>query len=272
MSDDLRAAEALAALQALDTARIEYKADVTPAVLDIDNRDVTTLFSVDNLDRVGDITEVSAFQKSISERAERIPHLYMHDLNAPAIARILSFQRLSRQELPTDVQTEHPDATGGVACVSRYLKSGRGAEVYEGICDGIPYQASFGYQVVRAEAKALPNGKKARLIKELRLFEVSTTPPGHAANQATRVRLGKALALIEELKAGWRHGRNTDIDALNQMAVWLLEMGATNIRLIDAAPQETPARTSTEDELIAWFESLSTSEVSNESVPLSGAS
>jgi HK97 family phage prohead protease len=257
MSDDLRAAEAFAALQGLDTARIEYKADITPAVLDIDNRDVTTLFSVDCLDTVGDITEVGAFKQTINRRGKNIAHLYMHELNEPPIARIMSFQPLSRAELPTDVQIEHPDATGGMACVSRYLKTGRGAEVYEGIKEGIPFQASFGYSVVRAEAKALPDGKKARVIKELLLYEVSTTPPGHAANSATRTRLGKAQAIIEELKAGWRHGKHGDIETINQMVAMLIGMGATNAQLIDAAPPLHAARPSNAlDDIIADIEAV----------------
>jgi HK97 family phage prohead protease len=255
MSDDLRAAEAFAALQGLDTARIEYKADITPAVLDIDNRDVTTLFSVDCLDTVGDITEVSAFKRSIDHRAERIPHLWMHELG-PSIARIMSFQSLKRQELPTDVQIEHPDATGGMACVSRYLKTGRGAEVFEGIKEGIPYQASFGYQVNKHEKKALPDGRHVRVIKELTLFEVSTTPPGHAANAATRVRLGKALAVLEELKAGKRHS-SSDVALLNEIAALVLSLGADNITLIEPAPQPDAARTSHElDNLIADIEAV----------------
>lgn len=257
MSDDLRAAEALAALQSLDAHAIEYKADIAPAVLDIDNRDVTTLFSVDCLDSVGDITEVSAFRKSIAERTGRIPHLYMHDLNAPAIARIMSFQELKRAELPTDVQREYPDARGGMACVSRYLKSGRGAEVLDGIKEGIGYQASIGYQVVKAEQKALPDGRKARVIKELRLFEVSTTAPGHAANAATRTRLGKALEVLEEIKAGWRHGKHDDISILNQIAALVHSLGASNITLIEAAPQLEAAHTSTMvDDLLSEVTSL----------------
>ena len=166
--DDTRAADALATIQSLDASRLEFKADVPQAILDIDNRDVTTLFSVDSLDSVNDITEVPAFRKSIAERSDRIPHIYMHDLHAPAIARIMGFQALRRSELPTDVQQQHPDATGGMACVSRYLKSGRGAEVYDGIKEGIPYQASFGYQVLKADKKALPDGRTARVIKELK--------------------------------------------------------------------------------------------------------
>jgi len=256
MSDDLRAAEALAALQSLDTGRMEYKADIPTAILDIENRDVTTLFSVDNLDTTGDITEVSAFKKSIAERNGRIPHLFMHDLNSPSIARILSFQALTRAELPTDVQQEHPQATGGMACVSRYIKTGRGAEVFEGIKEGIGYLASFGYQVVNAEKKSLPDGRKVRRIKELRLFEISTTLPGHAANAATRTRLGKALEVLEELKAGWRHGQHNDIAILNQIAVLVASLGANNIQLIEAAPVQPEPRTSTVDTLISEITSI----------------
>jgi len=257
MSDDLRAAEALAALQSLNPDRIEYKADVATAVLDIDNRDVTTLFSVDNLDSVGDITRPSAFKQSINRRGDKIPHLFMHDLSQPAIARIVAFQPVSRPELPTDVLQEHPEATGGMACVSRYLKSGRGAEVFDGIRDGIAYQASFGYQVVRAEKKTLSNGRTARIIDELILFEVSTTHPGHAANAATRTRLGKALALLEEMKAGWRHGQHNDIAILNQIAALVASLGASNITLIDAAPQAQPARPSTViDDLLSEVSSI----------------
>lgn len=245
MSDDLHAAEALEALRSLGDAPMEYKTDITPAILDISDRDVTTLFSVDNLDSVGDITEVGAFKRSIDHRANQIPHLLMHDLTSPAIARVLSFQALKRGELPTDVQVAYPDATGGMACVSRFLTKGRGAEVLEGIREGIAYGASFGYQVLRSEHRPTKSGDKARVIKELKLFEISTVLPGHAANAATRVRLGKALAALEELKAGWRHGKHDDVALLNQIAALVLSLGATNISLLEPAPLEKPARTST---------------------------
>lgn len=259
MSDDYRAAEAVAALQSLDAGRMEYKADVAPAVLDIDNRDreVTTLFSVDNLDSVGDITEVTAFKRSIDHRGGRIPHLFMHDLNAPAIARILSFQTLRRADLPTDVQQLYPDATGGMACVSRYLKSGRGAEVYDGIKEGIPYQASFGYKTINALRQTLPDGRKARRIKELAFYEVSTTLPIHAANDATRTRLGKALAELEEMKAGWRHGKHDDIAALRHIYDIVTELLGIPSTLIESAPLVAPARTSSAvDDLLSEITSI----------------
>jgi phage head maturation protease len=257
MSDDeTRAADALAALQQLDAARIEYKSDVGSAVLDVvtRNREVTTLFSVDNLDTVGDITEVTAFKRSIDHRGDRIPHLFMHDLNAPAIARIMSFQALRRAELPTDVQQTYPEATGGMACVSRYLKSGRGAEVFEGIEDGIPYQASFGYKTINAVRESLKDGRKARRIKELAFYEVSTTLPSHAANDATRTRLGKALQVLEEMKAGWRHGRHDDLAILNQIVQLCASLGA-DLSLPEPAPLPA-ARTSEVDDILAQLDAV----------------
>ena len=125
--DETRAADALAALQTIDADRIDYKADITPAVLDIENTGMSPLCSRSIRSIVSATSpRLQAFRKSTSERIDRIPHLYMHDLNQPAIARILSFQPLKRIELPTDVQNEYPDVPGGMACVSRYLKSGRG--------------------------------------------------------------------------------------------------------------------------------------------------
>jgi len=256
MDDETRAADALAALQTIDADRIEYKADITPAVLDIENRDVTTLFSVDSLDRVGDITEVSAFRKSTSERIDRIPHLYMHDLNQPAIARILSFQPLKRIELPTDVQNEYPDATGGMACVSRYLKSGRGAEVFEGIKDGIGYQASFGYRATKAVPRTLPDGTRARVIKELQLFEVSTVAPGHAAHAGTRAyRLSKALEALNEIKAGWRHGKHDDLARLHEILDLVNGLLGIEPEPSEAEPQFI-ALTSEVDDVLARIDAM----------------
>lgn len=258
MTDDLRAAEALRALVQIDETRIEYKSNVDVPALSVDGREVTTLFSVDCLDTVGDITPVSAFRTSLQGKAERIPHLFMHDLTAPAIALIRSFEELSRKDLPADVQAEYPEATGGMASVSSYLTTPRASEIFEGIKAGVPYQASFGYQVLQAtphRSKKQPSGKPARVLNEVRLWEVSTTLPNHAAQPATRVRLGKALALLEELKAGRRHSE-TDLDFLNQIAALVIRLGASNAQLIEAVAPDDQVGTSAVDALIHDIEVL----------------
>jgi len=178
----------------------------------------------------------------------------------------MDFQTLRRAELPTDVQQQYPEATGGVACVSRYLKSGRGAEVYDGLKEGIPYGASIGYRALDVARETRPDGRKARRIKELALYEISTTLPGHAMNAATRTRLGvKVLEALEEFKAGWRHGSHADLTALRQMAAILAELIPDTIRLIEPAPLVQPARTSSAiDDLLSEVSTIY--EVSNVSI------
>jgi hypothetical protein len=261
MSDDeTRAAEALEVMRRADTARIETKAEIPSAVLDVSGRDVSILFSVDTLDRVGDITSPKAFNRSIGLGVDRIAHLFMHDDKQPAIGRLLTIETVGRRDLPADVQAQHPEATGGAVAVSRLLKAGRGAEVLEGIRDGIPYGASFGYIAKKAVPHPtikLPSGRPARYLEEVHLLEVTTALPGAAVNLATRSRLGKALELLAEMKAGRRHSAN-DVDLLNEIAALVLSLGATNVQMITAelAQQDSPARTSDVDALLADIGSL----------------
>src|SRR5690348_6021324 len=119
MSDDDRAQDALAVLQRLDSERIEVKASLPSAVLDVTGREITQLFSVDNLDRIGDVTEPKAFNRSIGLGLDRIPHLFMHDDKQPAIGKLLKIETVTRSQLPPDVQQEYPEATGGAVFVSR---------------------------------------------------------------------------------------------------------------------------------------------------------
>ena len=57
-------------------------------------------------------------------------------------------------------KSEYPDATGGVTCVSRFLKTPRAEEVLQGIKEGIPFGASFGYIVTKHGRKLLPDGRQ----------------------------------------------------------------------------------------------------------------
>lgn len=259
MSDELAAAEAVLALERIDVGALQFKTDLPSAVLHTENREVTTLFSVNNVDSQGDVTPPGAFKMSIGLGVQRIPHLYMHDLHLPPIARVLNIEPVARADLPPDVQQAYPDADGGMAAISRFLKTGRAAEVYDGICEGIGYQASFGYIVRKASPHPtlrLADGRPARLLEEVHLAEISTTPPGHAANDATRVRLGKALALLEEYKAGRRHGE-TDMERLRQLALLILDLGADNIqRIPEAAAQPDVARTDEADRVLSSIADL----------------
>jgi phage head maturation protease len=258
-SDEQRAEQALDIMRRADSARIETKAEIPSAVLDVAGRDVSILFSVDTLDRVGDITSPKAFNRSIGLGVDRIAHLFMHDDRQPAIGRIMTIETVTRRDLPADVQAAHPEATGGAVAVSRLLKAGRGAEVLEGIREGIPYGASFGFITKKSTNHPTirrPDGRPARWLEEVHLLEVTTALPGAAVNLATRSRLGKALELLAEMKAGARHSAN-DVDLLNEIAALVLSLGATNITAVlsDPAQAATP-RTSAIDALLHDIGSL----------------
>ena len=268
MNEDYRAAEAVAALQQVDLDRIEYKSSIDSPALSVDGRDVTTLFSVDCVDSVGDITMPSAFEGAMQGKAENVPHLFMHDLMSPAIGLIRKFEQVARSDLPPDVQFEHPKATGGMACISTFLQTPRADEVFQGIKAGVPYGASFGYSVKQHAPHPhlkRADGRPVRVLNKVWLYEVSTCLPNHAANAATRTQLNKMYALFEEIKAGWRHGTHVDIERMNSMVAWLIDMGATNAQLRDVAPPaDAPGRTSAVDSLIADIESIY--EVTNERI------
>lgn len=259
MSDELAAAEAMLALERVDKSQLVYKSDIPAAVLHTENREVTTLFSVNNVDSQGDITPPEAFSRSIGLGAHRIPHLYMHDMHLPPIASVLKIEAVGRDALPPDVLAAYPEADGGMVAVSRFLPVGRSAEVYEGIVAGIGYQASFGCVLRKSSPHPTlkaRNGRPARVLEEVHLAEISTTPPGQAANDATRVRLGKALALLEEYKAGRRHGHQ-DMTSLREIARLLLELGADNITLIPESPaQPDVARTDEADRVLSSIADL----------------
>lgn len=260
MSDDLRAAEAHAALLSMQPSRIEYKSNVESAGYSVDGREVTTVFSVDCLDSVGDLLPVSAFRTSLQGKAERIPHLWMHDVMAPPIAVIRAFHELKRADLPADVQAGYPDATGGVACTSRFLTTTRANEIFDGFVQGVPFQASIGYSVVKStphRSQKTTEGKPARVLNEIRLYEVSTTQPNHAAQPATRAWVNKVLALLEEIKLGARHSA-VDMSSLTHIAEVLMGLGVpiTFIqRTADAAP-ESPVGTSDVDALLSDIASI----------------
>jgi len=286
MNDDYRAAEAVAALQSIDAGRIEYKANVDIPALSVDGREVTTLWSVDCLDDVGDITPVSAFSSVLTAKPESIPHLFMHEITQPAIAVVRKVEPVTRADLPSDVQAAYPEATGGMSSVSTFLSTPRADEIFQGIKAGIPYQASFGYRVLQSTPHRQikrADGKPARVLNQLYLYEISTTHSNHAAQPATRVRLGKALALLEEykaalegIKAGRRHSE-TDMAWIRQgveLARQIMNMfdalGADNLQpIVVAGPPATVERTPTV-ELIADIRSILG--VSNEQVSVHAAS
>lgn len=219
------------------------------AVKSISGRKVTGVFSVfGNLDDYHDRMWPGCFSKTLNERAGRIHHLWQHDFMSPPIAIITDIKEVSRDQLPDEVLRRAPEAMGGAEVTREYLDTERAQEVLTAIKAGAPLEMSFAYDPIKYDFEELPDARyeweKIRNLREVRLYETSDVLWG--ANDATVA--SKALALPldfllkqlsanleiaqQQIKAGSRHSQ-ADIDRINQIAQLSLDLGATNIKLLD---------------------------------------
>lgn len=221
----------------------EYKSLPRPhAIKAIDDRQVTTIFSVAGvLDSYDDIVLPGAFAKTIADRGSKIFHLWSHDFFSPPIAVVKSLREIPRDELPPSILAEYPEAAGGAEAVSEFLETDRANEVLSGLKAGAPLGASFGYDVITMSF-AQQDGKEVRLLKEVRLHEISTVlwganPAALGSKMPLDILARHLKAFAADVKAG-RRNAGTDQERINEIARLSLELGADNIKLLDEAIDE----------------------------------
>jgi HK97 family phage prohead protease len=143
-----------------------------------------------NVDSYGDIVEAGAFSKTIAERGRSVPILWQHD---------------SRLPIGTG---EVYDAGGHLGIKGRIIDSvSYGADALKLIREGVVKGLSIGYTVLK---DAWDADRKVRLLKEIKLFEVSVvTFPANELAMLTGVKsdsrdelIAAAYYVIDELKAG----------------------------------------------------------------------
>lgn len=238
MNGQLRASEHLAAARALiERVGSEPHKSLDGAITATDDQRATMIFSVFGVrDSHGDIVVPGAFTKSIAERGHKLPLIWNHDLSTPSIGLVHSIREVGKDELKADIQQRFPEATGGMQAEVEFFDSPLALNIYAGVKRNAPYMASYQYDAPRKRMVEQPDGRKARMLEEIRLHELTVCHFG--SNPATY--LSKAQAMLEdyELKAGRRHSSG-DVDALNEIARLLHRLGATNITLIEEALEET---------------------------------
>lgn len=218
---------------------MEYKS-VPAAVKAIEGRVVTGIFAVHgNLDSYHDISHPGSFSKTLSERQKRVKFLWGHDFYSPPTAVIKGIREVARDELPEAVLERAPTATGGVEVVREYLTNERASEVFEAVASGANDEMSYGYDALRFDFQEV-DGVQVRNLREVRLWEVSDVLFG--ANPATagskllmppEALMKHIEALLQELKEG-RRNAGTDQERINLIAQLAAELGADNIKLLDA--------------------------------------
>lgn len=161
---------------------------------------VVSVFGV--LDDGGDIVVPGAYAKTITERGRRIrvldghnSHSVMHVVGVP-----LAMRELSRAELPAEILSQWPEATGGLWTRTQYLlNTEEGAGVFARIASGALAEYSIGYQVMQAgyqDVEWRGSIVPARLLKEIKLWEYS--PVVWGMNPATATVQVKAAETAPE--------------------------------------------------------------------------
>lgn len=212
----------------------------------IEGRTVTGLFSIfGNIDAYDDIVMPGAFAKTISERAGRILHFWSHNISAVPTAVVNGLREVGRDELPPEVLSRFPEATGGCEVTRTYLNTDEGNRVFEALNGGAPLQMSFGFDPVTydfAEVPTMP-GYRVRRLTEVRLYETSDVNFG--ANDATVASKASPAELIKQLsgllnqlqsagtKSGARHSE-ADYKLLDEAAALMVRLGARNIAFTQA--------------------------------------
>lgn len=163
-----------------------------------DGRTVTGISAVIGVMDSGlDLLHKGAFVKTISERGDRVKHLWQHDMHQPPIATIVELKEVGRADLPKDMKEKWPSAKGGLLVKRKYLPTVRGEEVLAGLKSDPPAvtEMSFGYDAVKFDFEEVQDGDYKgmlfRNLREVRLWDTSDVNWG--MNEATVAHMKSAL-------------------------------------------------------------------------------
>lgn len=204
---------------------VEYKSLGGLTSQSINGRTVDGIAAVmGNIDDIGDITHKGAFKKTIQEQKGRVMFTFNHEIMDLPRARIDELKEISRDELPYQVKSQWPEATGGLFVKRTYLDTPRGDEAFIGVTQGAINEMSYGYHKVKADFGRV-EGKSVRNLREVRLIDICDTTFG--VNPAT-VSRKSALPFHETPKApedtawdGPAETKAASIDDLKAMCAWV---------------------------------------------------
>lgn len=204
---------------------IEYKSIAGFKPESINGRTVDGIAAVTgNMDDASDITHKGAFLKTIQERRKRIMFTFNHELEETPRARIDELKEIPRSDLPVQIKSQFPEATGGLFVRRTYLETPRGEEAFQGVITGAIPEMSYGYQAIKKD-RGTYEGKSVRNLYEVRLIDICDTTLG--VNPATLSRKS-ALPYHETPKASedttWDAGKEVDkadVSDLKEMCAWV---------------------------------------------------
>lgn len=126
-----------------------------------------------NIDLDGDVIQRGAFKKTIKEKKGRVPIVWFHDPSEPI-------------GLASVEEDDHGLKVEG----QLNLKVLRGRDAHALMQQEVMLDHSFGFDTIK-EGVEERDGKEVRVLKELKLYEISPLPIGFAANPAAGVEMVK---------------------------------------------------------------------------------
>ena len=204
-----------------------------------------------NIDDGGDITHQGAFAKTLSEGRQRTKHLWNHNSSLPPIARIIEIKEIGKADLPSEILSYAPEATGGLLVKREYLDTPLADEVLKCIDAGVVNEMSFAYDIIKADDSTI-DGKTVRNLRELALYDTSdvnygmnpaTVASGAKGLFASTMPLGaiiQQLQLLNEdfLKSG-RRNSSADMVLINHLHDIAKSLGCDNCATDNTNQQET---------------------------------
>lgn len=187
-----------------DSLIFEVKSGSVPSnmvtkAIDLESRTATGIFSVYGvIDDKKDRIHPGAFTKTIDERVNksgRVRVLWNHDQMQPPIATLLSARSLTRDELPGEILSAFPEATGGVEAKRQYHRFELAEAVWQNIQTNGLNEMSFGFlPVTSSYTKSGDDAGIVNAIRELfeiKMFEISDVHWG-SSPASLAVRCGEA--------------------------------------------------------------------------------
>ena len=169
---------------------------------------VETVFAVfGNVDSGLDVLHPGSFSKSLAERGLKVRVLDHHNAGSimNVIGRPLELRELTRDELPGDLLTQYPEATGGAyAKIQMLMDTPEGRGAFLRLREKAVDEWSFGYTPLDVDySKALAGDKEVtvRNLRTCKLFEVSPVIWGMNPATATLGAKQTALAPVIDLLA-----------------------------------------------------------------------
>jgi len=159
------------------------KADEDTGIVDA----YVSIMGIVDEDMPPDLIESGAFTKTIQERgpagANKIRVLHQHRWDE-VVGKPLSLVEHTRDQLPTELLKQYPEATGGLFTRTQFiLDVQRAREDFALYKSGAMDEWSIGFDTLDADMDKSTDDEAFRRIKEVRLWEYS--PVTWGANQAT---------------------------------------------------------------------------------------